>query len=62
MSGGCGQSFFVVVVAAEFEEMKLLERQRTVNGLIESEIQQVHALQLKTWTAKQWEERKDSIE
>lgn len=26
-SGGCGQSFLVVVVAEDFKDMKLLERQ-----------------------------------
>ena len=55
VSGGCGQSFQLYIVATEFNDLKLLERQRKVNEIIADEIAQVHALELKTWTSAQWE-------
>ena len=57
-SGGCGESFRAIVVAKEFEGMKLLERQQKVNALLKDDIAEIHALELKTWTADQWEKKK----
>ena len=50
-SGGCGQAFLLIVIAEEFNQMKLLERQQKVNQILSEEIAQIHALELKTWTA-----------
>jgi stress-induced morphogen len=60
-SGGCGQSFQLVVVADEFNSLGLLDRQRKVNEIIADEIASVHALELKTWTSAQWETKKASF-
>lgn len=37
-SGGCGQSYLVIVIAEEFKEMKLLQRQQLVNDILAAEI------------------------
>jgi stress-induced morphogen len=50
MSDGCGQKFFCVIIASEFEEVGLLDRQRKVNKILEAEIASIHAFELKTWT------------
>jgi acid stress-induced BolA-like protein IbaG/YrbA len=39
--------------------MALLARQQKVNEILSEEIAQIHALQMKTWTAAQWETKKD---
>eukprot|EP01092_Planopodium_desertum_P012929 TRINITY_DN613_c0_g1_i2.p2 TRINITY_DN613_c0_g1~~TRINITY_DN613_c0_g1_i2.p2 ORF type:complete len:106 (-),score=4.71 TRINITY_DN613_c0_g1_i2:167-484(-) len=57
-SGGCGSSFFVIVISTSFEGQGLLDRQRTVNEAIKKEMSTIHALQLKTWTPSQWEGKK----
>lgn len=47
-----------VVVAEEFKDMKLLERQQRVNSILAEEIAQVHAFELKTWTKEVWETKR----
>ena len=34
VSGGCGQSFQVIVICESFKELKLLERQKKVNEVL----------------------------
>ena len=48
----------MIVVASEFSELKLLERQQKVNAILAEEIAQVHAFELKTWTPDLWEKKK----
>jgi stress-induced morphogen len=48
----------VIVVAGEFTELKLLERQQKVNAILAEEIAQVHAFELKTWTPEVWDKKK----
>jgi stress-induced morphogen len=43
-SGGCGQSYELVLVAEQFEQMGLLARQQKVNEILSEEISQIHAL------------------
>ena len=57
-SGGCGQSFLLIVISQAFKDVKLLDRQRQVNEILSQEIQELHALELKTWTPEQWESKK----
>ena len=57
-SGGCGQSFLLIVICAAFANVKLLDRQRQVNEILAVEIAELHALELKTWTPEQWEAKK----
>ncbi len=60
-SGGCGAKFSVIVVTPAFDGVRLLDRHRMINGsagVLASEMESIHALQLKTWTPKQWEKKK----
>jgi len=60
-SGGCGAKFFIIVTSQAFEGMALLERQRLVHEIIQDEMKEIHALQLKTWTPEQYDARKEKI-
>ena len=52
----------MIVVATEFSELKLLERQQKVNAILAEEIAQVHAFELKTWTPDLWEKKRAEYE
>ena len=51
MSDGCGAKFECVIVSEKFEGVQLLERHRMVNNLLPMD--EIHALQMKTWTPAQ---------
>ncbi|KAL1923640.1 uncharacterized protein VTP21DRAFT_8620 [Calcarisporiella thermophila] len=53
-SGGCGQSFEVVIVSPRFEGKTTLARHRLVNEVMKDEIAQIHAFSQKTYTPAQW--------
>ena len=55
---GCGAKFACIIVSPEFKDIKLLDRQRKVNEILEKEISELHAFELKTWTPEQWEKKK----
>ncbi|OWZ07956.1 hypothetical protein PHMEG_00019580 [Phytophthora megakarya] len=57
LSDGCGSKFSLVVVHAGFEGQPLLERQRRVNDCLKEEMTRIHALQMKTWTPAQYEQK-----
>jgi stress-induced morphogen len=38
----------------------LLDRQRHVNECLKDEMEQIHALQMKTWTVEQYEKKKSA--
>ncbi|CAK4142614.1 unnamed protein product [Aphanomyces euteiches] len=57
-SDGCGNKFSVIVVSAAFEGQGLLQRQRAVNEVLRDEMATIHALQMKTWTPAQFEQKK----
>ncbi|GLD96793.1 hypothetical protein PINS_up005476 [Pythium insidiosum] len=57
LSDGCGQKFSVIVVHDGFEGLSLLDRQRRVNECLKEEMTRIHALQMKTWTASQYEQK-----
>ncbi|KDO31412.1 hypothetical protein SPRG_04027 [Saprolegnia parasitica CBS 223.65] len=59
-SDGCGTKFSVIVVSPLFEGMGLLQRQRAVNEALKEEMTSIHALQMKTWTPAQFEQRRPS--
>ena len=61
MSNSCGMKFGVVVVASVFEGMNLLARQRRVNDCIKVELNDIHALSMRTWTPTQWASKKESF-
>jgi len=58
VSGGCGAKFELLVVADAFEGVALLDRHRLVNTALQEELRNIHALSMRTYTSKQWEERK----
>ncbi|KAF0710132.1 Aste57867_5583 [Aphanomyces stellatus] len=57
-SDGCGNKFSVILVSAAFEGQALLQRQRAVNEVLKEEMATIHALQMKTWTPAQFEQKK----
>jgi BolA protein len=61
-SGGCGAKFDLVVVAKDFEGKSLLDRQRAVNDALKDVMAKIHAVTMKTWTPKQYEERKSTVQ
>ena len=61
-SDGCGAKFLWIIVSKIFEDMKLLDRQRKVTEILDQEIGEVHAFELKTWTPKQWENKKSDYQ
>ncbi len=54
-SGGCGQSYEVVVVSREFEGKPLLQKHRLVNSCLVEELKIIHAFSQKTYTPEQWD-------
>ena len=58
MSGGCGQSYDVIVVSEAFEGVPLLERHRTVIDSVSDEVAAIHAFSVKAWTPAQFEKKK----
>ena len=55
---GSESHFKVVVVAAQFEGLRLIARHRRVNGVLADELaNSIHALALHTYTAAEWRER-----
>ncbi|CAG8522936.1 1081_t:CDS:2 [Paraglomus occultum] len=56
-SGGCGQSFNVIIVSSVFEGKTLLQKHQMVNSAAKAEIAALHAFSQKTYTPAQWEEQ-----
>ena len=61
-SDGCGSKFEMIVVAAKFEGMGLLDRQRAVNGCLEEEMKVIHAMSMKTWAPAQASKKMEDYE
>ncbi len=57
-SGGCGSKFSLLVVSARFEGVPLLDRHRTVQGILADEMKSIHALQIKAYTPAVYETKK----
>jgi stress-induced morphogen len=53
-SGGCGQSFDVLIVSEAFKGKGLLERHKMVNNGLKDEISSMHAFSQKTLSPEQW--------
>ncbi|KAF3960980.1 hypothetical protein ACB098_02G208300 [Castanea mollissima] len=59
-SGGCGASFAIEIVSEQFEGKRLLERHRLVNGALEEEMKEIHALSIKkALTPEQWKQQQE---
>eukprot|EP01018_Ginkgo_biloba_P012804 Gb_08186 [translate_table: standard] len=57
-SGGCGASFSIEIVSAQFEGKRLLERHRMVNSALAEELKEIHALSIKkAITPQQFQEQ-----
>lgn len=55
ISGGCGQSFSVVIVSDVFIKKNKLARHRIVNTQLKDIISEIHAFTQKTYTVEEWE-------
>lgn len=55
VSDGCGSSFEMLIVSEKFEKLRTLQRHQLVYACIPDELKILHALTLKTWTAKEFE-------
>ena len=60
-SDGCGAKYFLVLVSSKFDGVSLLDRHRSVNKALETEMSAIHALTMKTWTPKQYEKKKATL-
>jgi len=58
LSGGCGAKFNVLCVSDSFEGVSMIERHRLVHLALVDAMETIHALELKTYTVKQYEKRK----
>jgi len=55
ISGGCGQSYEVIIVSPVFEKKMTLARHRLVNTALKNEISRLHAFSQKSYTPEEWE-------
>jgi len=58
ISGGCGQSYEVIIVSPVFEKKMTLARHRLVNSALKDEIARLHAFSQKSYTPEEWEAQK----
>ena len=54
---GAESHFKVTIVSNSFDEQMLIKRHRTVNQILQREMQQIHALALHTLTPQEWQAR-----
>lgn len=59
-SSRCSSSFRVLVVAAAFRGMGLLQRHRLVNAALGPSLSRIHALEQRTLTPEQWEKQREN--
>ena len=57
-----GAKFEMIIVSEKFVGVKLLERQRLVQGALGDKMNEIHAITMKTWTPEQWEKKKSNYE
>jgi len=55
ISGGCGQSYEVIIVSPVFAKKMTLARHRLVNTALKDEIARLHAFSQKSYTPEEWE-------
>lgn len=60
-SDGCGAKFQVLIVSPKFDGVDRLDRQRSVYEALESEMNDIHALTIKSWTPAEYEKKKDKL-
>lgn len=60
LSDGCGSKFKVVIVSDDFEGISLVNRHRMVNGqdgALVGVMDNIHAIEMKTWTLAQYQKK-----
>lgn len=62
ISGGCGQSYEVLIVSPEFAGKTTLAKHRLVNERLKDEISQLHAFSQKTFTPEQYASSKEQTQ
>ena len=64
VSGGSGSKFLLVISLVKgFDGVKLLERHRMINGkngVLANIMENIHALEMKTWTKEQYEAKQSN--
>ena len=56
---GSGDHFSVVVISDKFENISLVDRHRRIYSIFKDEIsQEIHAMQIQTYTYKEWRDKK----
>ncbi|EIM22965.1 bola-like protein, partial [Wallemia mellicola CBS 633.66] len=58
VSGGCGQSFQVLIVSDIFKGLITIKRHRLINDYLKEEIKDLHAFSQKTLTRDEYENAK----
>lgn len=58
VSGGCGQSFQVLIVSDIFKGLITIKRHRLINDYLKDEIKDLHAFSQKTLTRDEYENAK----
>ena len=65
VSGGAGSKFSIVISLLKgFDGVKLVKRHQMINGrdgALADVMENIHALEMKTWTKDQYEEKKSSL-
>lgn len=58
---GDGYHFMAIVVSADFENQRSVQRQQAVYACVKEQLASgaLHALSLKTYTPAEWKEKKD---
>ena len=59
---GAQSHFKVVIVSSSFDGKPLVARHRQVNGIVDMQARQIHALALHTFTPAEWSERGHDLE
>ncbi|KYQ89586.1 hypothetical protein DLAC_11779 [Tieghemostelium lacteum] len=58
--GSCGAKFELIVGSDKFEGLMLIDRHKMINAILADILKQIHALNMKTWTIKQYNEKMPS--
>ena len=56
---GSGDHFSVIVISDKFQGISLVDRHRMIYSIFKDEIsKEIHAMQIKTYTSKEWCDKK----
>lgn len=60
-SDGCGSKFHIFVSSKQFDGVSLIDRHRLVQSALSQYMNDIHAVEIKAWTEKQWNEKLNTI-